>query len=158
MRFKNIGFKILLVLFVLVPLTGCNNSRVDFEIALQDMGMILVGDEVEVLVTSFDEWSELDFSSYNMLPPMIELNHRYDELFFTTSAVIVFTFSVGSGGGIQEIQLRSRGHEIILEVIVERGLVSAPAFGIIILEISNENISETTTLSVTLNILPNSAR
>jgi len=157
MKLKDIGFKFLLLLFALVPLAGCNNSRMDFEVALQHMEP---GGRLgrKALVTSLDEWEDLDLASTMTSPTLIkkynELAYRYDELFFTNNAVIMFSFGLAnSGGRFNKIQLSRDSNELVLEVIVEKGVLNVTAFGIIILEISNENISEITTLNVNLNVL-----
>jgi len=158
MRLKDTGFKILLVLFALVPLTGCNNSRMDFEVALKYTWRGSLSEEAGWLVDSLNDWEILHFGSPYLSQvlgeALDESNQRYDEDFFINNALIVFTFGVNYGGiTFHEIHLRNRGAEIILEVTVEQGVTTAPTFGIIILEISNENISETTILSVNLNVL-----
>ncbi|MCL2521419.1 MAG: hypothetical protein FWE36_01005 [Erysipelotrichales bacterium] len=158
MNKKNIGtirglfLCIILMVFSVGTLIGCRGSRVDFTIALQDWGNGGIGGRKNLIVTCSNDWKELNFYSpiisKSLAEKLEELNQRYGEQFFINNAVVVFTFGFSTSGiRYNEIRLNRSGDELKLEVIVEVGFAETPSFGIVILEISNENISENTTLN-----------
>ncbi|MCL2522050.1 MAG: hypothetical protein FWE36_04230 [Erysipelotrichales bacterium] len=152
---KGLFLCITLMVFSMGTLMGCRGSRVDFTIALQDWGDGGIGGRRNLIVTCSNDWKELNFSlpirSKSLAEKLEELNQRYDEQFFINNAVVVFTFEFPTSGiGFNEIRLNRNGNEILLEVTLTVGVADAPSFGIIILEISSENISENTTLNTNI--------
>ena len=158
MNKKNIGtikglfLCIILAFFSVGTLMGCRGSRVDFTIALQDWGDGGIGGRRNLIVTCSNDWKELNFTSPNISQSLAEkleeLNQRYNEQFFNDNALIVFTFGFPTSGiRFNEVRLNRSDDELKLEVIVEVGFADVTSFGIVILEISNENISENTTLN-----------
>jgi len=157
---KNIGtikglfLCITLMVFSVGTLMGCRGSKVDFTIALQYWEPAGGGiREGRKLIACMYDWN--DFISPSISASLTEkfenLNQRYDKQFFDNNALVVFTFGFPTSGiRFNEVRLNRSDDELILEIRVRVGLAEANSFGIIILEISNENISENTTLSTNI--------
>jgi len=144
---------IILMVFSAGTLIGCSNSRVEFKVALQYSGSpggVGISEGRKLIIACMYDWN--DFTSPSVSASLTEkfenLNQRYDEQFFIDNALVVFTLGFAAGAiNFKEIRLNRSGDELKLEVIVGVGFADAPSFGIVILEISNENISENTTLN-----------
>lgn len=123
-------------------------DTIDFDLILGRMDYGVNTNNIETIIRSIAEWSEL--GEVTDLP---ELNDEFDEQFFENKALIVFALGRGTTGAqFEKVEVFGQDDELLVKVFDnDSGFMDAESNWIVVIEVQQNLISGVTNLRLETN-------
>lgn len=131
-----------------VPIPMISEISIDYTIGLVDEGSSLGEQDLERIVSTFNEWESIS----DCREDLSHLNDKYIEDFFDDNSLVVYAFTKGSNiSQIEITKFSKKGDELLLEMDIALGIREEMSKGIVILEVEKEDIENVSDLIIIEN-------